>query len=161
MTCESHARQYKITLDGKTLRTPARNPLEFKNKSLASAIAAEWDAQTDERRGIEPATMPLMTLASTAIDQIQFDRYTSIANCMKYLPTDSALFHTDEMDRILLAKQRKHLNPAVRWLSRVIRSEIPTTTSVSGRIQHAPETVAAIESILHRMVSISHFLMYF
>jgi len=139
-------------LDGKVLRTPGRNPLAFENKSMALAIAAEWDAQTCAKRGIEPATMPLMTLVSTAIDQIQFDRETAIENSMKYFPTDSALFHTDDTDRILLSKQRQHLNPAVRWMSRLLRKEIPTTSSVSGRIQHAPETTAAIESILRKMV---------
>lgn len=33
------------------------------------AVAAEWDAQ-DTSKGIEPAVMPLMSLASTAIDQV-------------------------------------------------------------------------------------------
>lgn len=34
------------------------------------AVAAEWDAQTSSK-GIEPALMPLMSLASTAIDQVR------------------------------------------------------------------------------------------
>lgn len=39
------------------------------------AVAAEWDAQ-DTTKGIEPAVMPLMALASTAIDQVSLSGFT-------------------------------------------------------------------------------------
>jgi chaperone required for assembly of F1-ATPase len=138
------------------LRTPARNPLHLPTKELAMAIAAEWDAQTDENKGIEPVSMPLMTLASTAIDQIQPDRSSAIATCLKYLPTDSALFFTHDGDRILLSKQRKHLAPVVRWVSRQLRVEIPTTTEMVGRIPHTDQTMIAFETMLEKMVSIAY-----
>jgi chaperone required for assembly of F1-ATPase len=84
--------QFMITLDGRTLRTPARNSLEFDKIGLALAVAAEWDAQTDTKRGIQPPTMPMMSLASTAIDQISLDPSDAISTCMGYLGTDTALF---------------------------------------------------------------------
>ena len=43
---------------------------QFDTPDLAMAVAAEWDAQTSSK-GIEPALMPLMSLASTAIDQVR------------------------------------------------------------------------------------------
>lgn len=43
--------------------------VQFDSAELAMAVAAEWDAQ-DTTKGIEPAVMPLMSLASTAIDQV-------------------------------------------------------------------------------------------
>ena len=140
------------------MRTPARNPLHLPTRSLALAIAAEWDMQTDERRGIEPVTMPLMSLASTAIDQVQYDRETAIATCMKYLPTDAALFFTNETDRVLLAKQRKHLSPVIRWVSRQLRVDIQTTTEMAGRIKHPEETVNAFRTMLEKMVSLQHYM---
>lgn len=42
---------------------------QFDSPELAMAVAAEWDAQ-DTSKGIEPAVMPLMALASTALDQV-------------------------------------------------------------------------------------------
>lgn len=143
--------QYKITLDGRNLKTPGRNNLHLPTLELALGIAAEWDAQTDPRKGLEPTTMPLMTLASTAIDQIALDPETTIKTCMKYLPTDSALFHTDETDRILLKKQRTLLQPPIKWLSRQLRMEIPTTTGMTSRIQHPPEILEAIEKLVSSM----------
>jgi chaperone required for assembly of F1-ATPase len=56
---------FKILLDGRTLKTPGRNPLHLPTVDLAVAIAAEWDAQTDPAKGIQPVTMPLMSIAST------------------------------------------------------------------------------------------------
>lgn len=45
---------------------------QFDSPELAMAVAAEWDAQTSTK-GLEPAVMPLMALASTAIDQVWSD----------------------------------------------------------------------------------------
>lgn len=106
---------YKILLDGRTLRTPAGNNLHLPNIGLALSIAAEWDAQrAGNAKGIQPATMPMMTLAATAIDQILPDGYQVKKTCLSYLPTDTALFLTAETDRILLRKQRQHFQPILR-----------------------------------------------
>ena len=64
---EATARQFGdgwgIALDGRPMRTPARHELVVPSAALATAIAAEWDAQRDE---IRPATIPLTRLAATA-----------------------------------------------------------------------------------------------
>ena len=62
---------FVVTLDGRQLRSPARNALILPTKALALAVAAEWDAQTDL---IEPIAMPLMSLAATAVDQVAKER---------------------------------------------------------------------------------------
>lgn len=117
--------EYKILLDNRTLRTPAGNNLHFPNIGLALTIAAEWDAQkAGNSKGIQPATMPMMTLAATAIDQILPNGYQVKKTCLSYLPTDTALFLTAETDRILLRKQRQHFQP-------ILRSAIFTSTSLS------------------------------
>jgi chaperone required for assembly of F1-ATPase len=109
--------EYKILLDNRTLRTPAGNNLHFPNIGLALTIAAEWDAQkAGNSKGIQPATMPMMTLAATAIDQILPNGYQVKKTCLSYLPTDTALFLTAESDRILLRKQRQHFQPILRLL---------------------------------------------
>jgi ATP synthase mitochondrial F1 complex assembly factor 2 len=65
----SNRPMYRILLDGKVLRTPGRNDLHLPSVQLAAAIACEWDMQNN-KKGIQPATMPLMSLAATAIDQV-------------------------------------------------------------------------------------------
>lgn len=157
---QTESGEFRVLLDGRVLKTPARNPLHLPKREIAMMIAGEWDAQTDARKGIEPATMPIMTLVSTAIDQIQFNDNDSseqtqkdivIENCMKYLPTDSLLFFTNDMDRILLKKQRKVLSPIIKSINRCLRLQIESTTEITSKLQHSPETIEKLRNILQRM----------
>src|SRR5512145_3037151 len=58
---------YPVLLDGRAVRTPARNTLAAPSRALAEAIAAEWQAQKDH---VDPARMPLTRLANTIIDGV-------------------------------------------------------------------------------------------
>lgn len=144
---------YRILLDNRVLKTPGRNDMTFQNELLATTVAAEWDYQSDKRRGLEPTTMPLMTLTCTAIDQVRYSRDEVIDNCVRYFPTDAALFFTDEGDRVLLGQQRKHLMPPIRWLNRHLGIDIEPTTTMVGRIQHSDEALAAVRKVFEDMVS--------
>lgn len=53
-----------VLLDGRTLRTPARNPLSLPSLPLALAVAAEWEWQ--EQRNLRPFTMPIMVRRKAA-----------------------------------------------------------------------------------------------
>ena len=122
------------------------------NLALATAIAGEWDAQVD-RNGIQPATMPLMTLACTAIDQVSVSADSTKDTCLKYLPTDSALFFTHDDDRILLKKQNDHYRPVIRWFKRTLDVELETSQAMTAKIKHPVETVEKLTRIIDSMVS--------
>lgn len=144
----SAASEYRILLDGRVLKTPARAPLHLPTLPLALAVAAEWDAQNDSKRGIQPTTMPLMTLASTAIDQVAVDAAPARRTVLSYLPTDTCLFYTVPEDRILLKKQKQHFQPLVKWLKRSFDIECHTTESFAARLQHPPSTHARMSAIV-------------
>ena len=61
------AGSFAVHLDGRPVRTPAKNPLIVPTFGLATAIAAEWDAQ-DGR--IRPETMPHTRAANSALDKV-------------------------------------------------------------------------------------------
>ena len=143
--------EYRILLDGRSLRTPARAPLHLPTLPLALAMAAEWDAQKDNKRGIQPATMPLMTLASTAIDQVAVDPLPTRRTVLSYLPTDTCLFFTTAEDRILLKKQKQHFTPLVKWLRRAFDVECRTTESFAGRLVHPPESLARVQAAVESL----------
>lgn len=142
---------YEVTLDGKTLKTPGRNQLLLPNYSIAAAIAAEWDSQSDRNKGIQPVSMPLMSIASTAIDQIQDNPSHARETCFKYLPTDTALYLTKEDDRLLLKKQRQHLQPIVKWLSKKLDIELKLKHDMYGRINHPEITKQKIINVIHQL----------
>ena len=72
---------FAVMLDGKTVRTPAKAGLVVKSRALADAIAAEWQAQGDK---VDPDTMPLTRLASTAIDLVTPRHGEIVAMVAKY-----------------------------------------------------------------------------
>ena len=59
--------EFRVVLDGRPVRTPARCSLAAPSLALAQALAAEWNAQRDV---IDPARMPLTRLANTIIDGV-------------------------------------------------------------------------------------------
>ena len=59
-----------IMLDGRPVRTPARALLTLPTAVMAEAVAAEWDAQSDD---INPHSMPITGLANAALDRIAAD----------------------------------------------------------------------------------------
>ncbi len=120
---------------------------------IAMCVAAEWDAQTSVHKGIEPVSMPIMTLASTALDQIALNPETTINTCLAYLPTDSALFLTNDLDRLLLLKQKQAFSPVVRWLNRLLNIDLVSTQDVASRISHSKPCTEKIRHVLQSMVS--------
>lgn len=142
---------FGVTLDGRNLKTVQMNKLLVPSEELAWAIANEWDAQLDKKRGLQPATMPLTTLASTAIDQIAIDPTLARTTVLSFLPTDSALFFTTEPDRILLGKQKKYLEPVLERLNTELGIKLKTTTSMSGKLMQDDETVQKIRDIVYAM----------
>lgn len=77
---------FGVTLDGKTLKTPMGQTLAVPSQSLAFAIASEWDAQ---EKYLQPVSMPLMTLACTALDQVAQTPHVYRQQCLSFLPTDT------------------------------------------------------------------------
>lgn len=58
---------WRVLLDGRPVRTPARAMLAVSSEDVAAALAAEWNAQGET---IDPATMPLTRLVNIAIDGV-------------------------------------------------------------------------------------------
>ena len=97
---------FGITLDGKTLKTPMGQPLSVPSQSLAYAIAAEWDAQV---KYLQPANMPLMTLACTALDQAAHHPNVYREQALNFLPTDTVRKDRNEDFCVCVCRNKKVL----------------------------------------------------
>ncbi len=91
-----------VVLDGRPMRTPAKNELIVPTEVLAATIAAEWDAQQDE---IRPATMPLTRLAATAIDRTTNQREQIIVETANYAGTDLVCYRADHPPELIVRQQ--------------------------------------------------------
>ncbi|KAJ8611169.1 hypothetical protein CTAYLR_003547 [Chrysophaeum taylorii] len=139
---------YQITLDGRALRSPARRALVLPSEPLALAIAAEWDSQLEK---IEPAAMPLMSLAATAVDQIAVDRKDTTRTVLKYGKNDTTCFFAGEADEPRLHQlQLEHYLPLLEW----VRAEFDVRFEPGFGVAHRPtndETLRPIEAFFEKL----------
>src|SRR6185295_9557220 len=111
VSVEAEEGGFAVRLDGKPARTPARRSLAAPVRSLAEAIAAEWDAQTER---IDPAKMPLTRLANTIIDGVAATPEPVAAEIAKYLGCDLLFYRAEAPDR-LVARQAEQWDPILDW----------------------------------------------
>jgi chaperone required for assembly of F1-ATPase len=130
---------WRIALDGKVVKTPARNSLILSTQALAEAIAAEWDAQDSK---VRPHTMPLMQLASTAIDRVAPDRDRIIAETAGYAATDLVCYRAEEPAE-LVARQAASWDPLIDWL----RERYDVALQVAPGVMVIPQSDQAMAAL--------------
>jgi chaperone required for assembly of F1-ATPase len=103
----SHA----VLLDGRNVRTPAKNPLTVPTAKVAALLAEEWDAQKEV---IDPSTMPITRLANTAIDGVAKDIRGVFEDILKFSGTDLLCYRVAEPEG-LVARQKDRWDPVLTW----------------------------------------------
>lgn len=122
---------YAIHLDGRPVKTPARQILAATNHAIATAIMQEWDAQEEE---ILPGTMPLTQIASTAIDKTPQERPVMEAQILKYFDTDLLCYRTEYPEAVGQA-QAAQWDSVIKDFEEHFGVTIKTTTKLQALIQ--------------------------
>lgn len=128
---------HALLLDGRPVRTPARNALEVPTAALAEAIAGEWRAQAE---AVDPRSMPLTGLANAAVDRVAPDPAAFAAGLARYGETDLVCYRADGPER-LVARQAELWDPILAWARGRYDVELTVTTGILHQPQPA-ETVA-------------------
>jgi chaperone required for assembly of F1-ATPase len=102
---------FAVLLDGRPVKTPAKNALGAPTKPLAQAIAAEWDAQGER---IDPATMPLTRIANSIIDGVAPATEAVADDLAKYLGSDLLCYRADTPEG-LVRWQTERWDPILDW----------------------------------------------
>jgi len=102
-----------VTLDGRVLKTPGKQPLLMASEKHASLIASEWNAQESE---INPANMPLTRLMNVACERTAEKRDDLIFEAQRYGGTD-LLCYRAESPRELSELQEAKWGPWLQWAS--------------------------------------------
>ncbi|GBG26716.1 ATP synthase mitochondrial F1 complex assembly factor 2 [Hondaea fermentalgiana] len=140
--------KYYVELDGRKLRTPYRQLVELPTEALAHGVANEWHLQKEE---IQPSSMPLMTMACTAIDTTEMRRPIVVEELLRFLSTDTVLFpgHPDETEANLVDMQEDMWSPLVEWMGERFG---PVNVCEHLRIPPHPEaTTKAVEDYLQNL----------
>lgn len=113
-----------VALDGRLVKTPAKNDLVVPSAPLAAALAAEWDAQETE---VRPADMPLMRLAAGAIDRVMRQRDEVVRQVAEYAGTDLVCYRAAHPPALAL-RQQAAWQPLIDWA--VLRYDAPLAVTI-------------------------------
>lgn len=128
-----------VLLDGRPVRTPARERLLLPAPALAHAVAAEWEAQGDT---IDPRSMPMTGIANAAIDRVAPDAATFAAPLAAYAETD-LLCYRAETPEPLIEAQAATWNPLLEWA----RGRYDVHFLVTSGIVHVAQPPATIARV--------------
>jgi chaperone required for assembly of F1-ATPase len=142
---------YRITLDGKPLRTQGGKPQILPNRVLADAMAEEWSRQGEK---VAPDGFAFRDLADFAIDHVRPDRERTITKLLGYAETDTLCYRADP-DEPLYRRQRELWDPLLDNLAarHGVRLE-----PVSG-IVHRPQPAAALERLREVLAAHDDFIL--
>ncbi len=142
---------FAVVLDDRPVQTPGKAPLVLPCAALAEAIAAEWQSQ-DGR--IVPATMPLMRLASTAIDRVAGRREMVIDDVSAHGASDLVCYRADEPAE-LVARQEAAWRPLLDWLERRYGARLAVTQG----IVHVAQPPAALADLRTAVAALDDFML--
>jgi chaperone required for assembly of F1-ATPase len=134
---------WRVLLDGKLLRSPAKLDFALPTRALAEAIAAEWDAQADK---VDPHSMPMMQLAATALDRIAADPERVIAETAGYGGSDLVCYRAEAP--VELARRQSELwQPLVAWVAQRYDVALNITTGIVA-VAQPPHALGSFRRVL-------------
>jgi len=104
---------FRVLLDGKPMRTPAKAVLVVPAEPLAEAIAAEW-RDVPEKAELNVSHLPLTRLAATGIDRVPGQRARVIDDTAKYAASDLLCYRATGPDS-LVQLQAGTWQPLLDW----------------------------------------------
>jgi chaperone required for assembly of F1-ATPase len=136
---------FSITLDGKPVKTPAKNLLTLPTREAAELVVAEWAGQGEH---IDPATMPVTKLANTAIDAVTNSLDEVFAEIVRFAGTDLLCYRADG-PKELIDRQSARWDPVLSWAATAHGTRFFLVEGVMHQEQ-PQEAVAAYARALER-----------
>lgn len=140
------AEGWQVQLDGRTVKTPKRALLLLPTKALAEAIAAEWEAQTDN---IDPRTMPLTKLANSTLDGVVPRMGEVRAEIVAYAGNDLLCYRAEHPDR-LVQMQHERWDPLLIWATERFGARLHTTIGVMP-VSQGEDCIAKLRSTVEAL----------
>lgn len=134
------AARFRILLDGRPVRTPAKAELQVPTRALADAIAAEWEAQGTT---IDPATMPLTRIANSTIDGVAARKSEVEAEIARYAMND-LVYYRAEQPEALVRQQAEAWDAVLAWAQDAFAVRLATSAGIAHVAQPAPFEAAVL-----------------
>jgi len=156
---------WRVTLDGRPIKTQGHAPQVVPTEALAELLAAEWRAQGEE---IDPTAFAARDLADYAIDMVAADPSAIADKLMRYGETDTLCYRADpdeplhkrqwaEWEPLLTAFEARE-NVRMERVSGIVHKAQPAATLaiLKARLQALdPFTLAALEVLTSLAASLT------
>ena len=137
---------FAVLLDGRPVKTPARNKLVLPTEKLATAIAAEWRGQGEE---IIATSMPLLRLANSVIDGVTAKWDEVVDAVMRFAENDLLCYRAHQPPE-LVARQSAGWDPWLDWVRR--RHDANMTLAVGlNHVDQTPDALAALRQAVEEL----------
>jgi len=137
--------RFDVLLDGRPVRTPARNPLGTPTPALSEAVAAEWRAQTEV---VDPGTMPLTRLVNTIIDGVATSAPAVAEDVAKFLASDLVVYRAEGPEG-LVERQAAAWDPVLAWARDALGARFAAAAGMIYVTQPEAALAAARKAIPH------------
>ncbi len=115
-----------IALDGRPVKTPAKAALMVPTRSLAQAIAVEWNAVAGR---IDPGVMPMTRSANAAIDKVAH-QHAEVAEMLAAYGGTDLLCHRATAPQELVLRQSEEWDPLLDWADSALNARLTQTPGV-------------------------------
>jgi len=140
---------FAVELDGRAVKTPAKQALQVPTRAMAEAIAQEWDAQLDV---INPNTMPVTKTANAAIDKVTV-QHAEVADMLAAYGDSDLLCYRADAPEELIARQAEQWNPMLDWAADALGARLLPRTGV----MHIPQDPVAVAVLSRRTHALDAF----
>lgn len=140
---------FTVELDGRPVRTPAKQALILPSEAMAKVVAQEWDAQEDV---INPHTMPATKTANAALDKVAIQHAEVAEMLAAYGDSDLLCYRADRPEE-LIARQAAAWDPMLDWAADTLNARLQPRVGVI----HAPQDPAALQALSLRTHQLSNF----
>jgi len=134
---------WEVTLDGRSVRTPAKAPLALPTRAMAEAVATEWEAQDKE---VRPETMTVTRMANSAIDKVRIQR-PEVTELLAAYGDNDLLCYRAEGPRGLVDRQSATWDPYLAWAKDTFGASLYLVEGVMPKPQD-PEALARLTAPL-------------
>lgn len=162
---EAETSGWRVTLDGRAIRTQGKRAQIVPTEALARALAAEWAAQGEE---VDPSAFPLRDMADYAIDVVAHDPAAAVAAILPYGDTDTLCYRADEGEALhrrqiavwepILAAAEARYDVRFERVSGIIHRSQPSATMARLRaVLEAQDafTLAALQNLASLAASLT------
>lgn len=140
--------EFAILLDGKTVKTPAKNVMKVPTPALAEHLRAEWDAQGDN---IDPSTMLVTRLVNTAIDGVANEMQAVFDEIVRFSSSDMLCYRADAPVE-LVARQTTQWDPVIEWAAHELSARFVLVEGIMPH-QQPEEALSAFAGALQEFAT--------